>query len=133
MTDGQMIELPVFPNGSDTETLVSADEARALRRASGLPGVEITCPECGSDLVYPLDWEATSAPFWLVTTRCPECDSEHDRPMQRWLVERFVAQLHRQKRALGDDLARLSLGSFCDEVERFVAALQAGHIQPMDF
>jgi len=112
---------------------VTAEEARDLRRAPGCEVPEITCGSCGSDLVFPIDWENTSQTMWLVTLRCPECRAEYDEPMERWRVERFVAQLHTQKRALARELARFTLSSFVVEVERFVAALKAGHIQPDDF
>jgi len=131
MTNADRIVVEVFPDGSGAETLVSAEEARALRRASA-PAAVVDCCRCGSDLVHPLDWEKTKS-GWLVTLRCPECRSEYAAVFDAQLMERFVAQLHAQKRALAHDLARLSLGRFADDAQRFVAALRADHILPSDF
>ena len=128
-TDRIVVE--VFPDGSGAETLVSAEEARALRRAAS-PAVAIDCCCCGSDLVHPLDWERTNG-GWLVTLRCPECRHEFAAAFDEELMQRFIAQLHAQKRALAHDLARLSLGRFAEDAQRFVAALRAGHILPSDF
>jgi hypothetical protein len=130
---GQRVVFSLLPDGSDAEVLVTAQEARDLRRVPGSEAAEILCGSCCSDLVFPVDWQSTSETMWLVKLRCPECDAEYDEPMERWLVERFVAQLHTQKRALAGELARFTLSAFALETERFVAALNAGHIQPDDF
>ena len=130
---GQRVILSLLPDDSDPEVVVTAQEARDLRRIPGSEAVEILCGSCGSDLVFPVDWESRCQTMWLVTLRCPECDAEYDEPMERWRIERFVAQLHTQKRALARELARLTLSAFALEAERFVAALWAGHIRPEDF
>jgi hypothetical protein len=130
---GQRVILSLLPDGSDAETLVTAQEARDLRCGPGSEAAEILCASCCSDLVMPVDWESTSKTMWLVTLRCPECGAEYGEPRERRQVERFVAQLHAQKRALARELARLTLSAFAAEVETFVAALNAGHIQPEDF
>jgi hypothetical protein len=128
----QRVVLSVLPDGSDAEVLVTAQEARDLR-SNGAEPAEITCASCGSDLVFPIDWENTSETIWLVTLRCPECRAEYEETLERWRIERFVAQLHSQKRALAKELARFTMSSFVLDAERFVAALKAGHIQPEDF
>jgi hypothetical protein len=129
----QRVVLSVLPGDDDAEVLVTAQEARDLRRVPGHESDEIVCASCGSDLVFPFDWENTSQTMWVVTLRCPECGAEYDEHMERWRVERFITQLHAQKRALAQELARFTRSSFVLETERFVAALQAGHIQPDDF
>jgi hypothetical protein len=130
MANADRIVVEVFPDGSGAETLVSAEEARALRRAASAAAVD--CCYCGSDLVHPLDWERMNG-GWLVTLRCPECRLEFAAAFDEELMQRFIAQLHAQKRALAHDLARLSLGRFAEDAQRFVAALRAGHILPSDF
>ena len=114
---GQRVVLSLLPDGSDAETLVTAEEARDLRRGPAPELEEILCSSCCSDLVLPVDWESTSRTMWLVTLRCPECGAEYDEPMERRRVERFVAQLHAQKRALARELARLTLSAFAVEVD----------------
>jgi hypothetical protein len=131
-TDPRVV-LSVLPDGSDAEVLVTAQEARDLRRGAGPEPADITCAACDSDLVFPIDWENTSQTTWLVTLRCPECRTEYGETLERWQIERFVAQLHSQKRALAKELARFTVSSFLLDTERFVAALKAGHIQPEDF
>ncbi len=130
MTDSDRIAMDVFPGANAPEACLSAAEARALRRAS--TPVVVTCSCCGSDLLHPLEWEKTGQ-GWLVTVRCPECRSEQAVAFDRRSMERFVAQLHGQKRALARDLARLSLGRFSAEAQGFIRALRAGHILPTDF
>jgi hypothetical protein len=129
----QKVVLSVLPDGSDAEVLMTAQEARDLRRGAGLEPAEITCAACGSDLIFPIDWEDTSRATCLVTLRCPECRMEYGETLERWRIERFVAQLHAQKRALAKELARFTVSSFVLDIERFVAALKADHIQPDDF
>ena len=129
----QRVVLSVLPDGSDAEVLVTAQEARDLRRTDGTEPPEITCAACGSDLVFPIDWENTVRTTWLITLRCPECRAEYGETLESWRIERFVAQLHTQKRALAKELARFTMSSFILDIERFVAALKAGHIQPEDF
>ena len=49
------------------------------------------------------------------------------------LVERFDEELDRGTEALVRDLKRLAHANMEDEIERFTAALEAGHILPEDF
>ena len=48
-------------------------------------------------------------------------------------VERFDEELDRGTEALVRDLKRMMQANMEDEIERFVKALQAGHIIPEDF
>ena len=133
MAEDFEIELFVFRTGTEAETIVFGEAARERRRATIAAGVEVACLACGSDLVYPLEWEKTDADMWLVTLRCPECHRVYDTALERPAVERFVGQLHSQKRALAHDLAKWSLARFLEETERFVEALRGNHVLPMDF
>jgi hypothetical protein len=130
---GQRVVLSLLPDGSDAELLLTDQEARDLRRRPGSEAAEILCGACGSDLVFPLEWDNDSRTTWQVTLRCPECGATSAEHMECWRVERLVAQLHGQKRALARELARFVVSAFVVEAERFVAALKAGHIQPEDF
>jgi hypothetical protein len=92
-----------------------------------------SCPHCDSDLVYPVDWHVVADGRWELTLACPNC---------RWSGESLyrsdeIAQLEQRFEegieALLRDLRRLEDARAAEELERFVAALQGGHILPEDF
>jgi hypothetical protein len=132
MADGVRIELFVFPDGIQEETIVFGDAAREQRLAAG-GGLVVACRHCGSDLVFPVDWERTASGTWLVSLSCAECHCQDDVALDRMVLERFIAQLHRQRRLLQRDAERWSQACFKEEAERFVAALWRGDVQPFDF
>lgn len=92
-----------------------------------------TCPRCARDLVYPLDWAPAGSSHWRVTLRCPECEWGDSGLFAEELIERFDAELDRGAEKLLRDLQHLAHANMADDVERFVAALRAGHIIADDF
>lgn len=132
MAEETSIELFSFADGRTTETIVFGEAARAQRRPPG-PGVELCCRECGSDLVHPLDCEQTDEQTWLLTLRCPDCEACYDVALGRCTMERYIAQLHDQKRALILELDRWSLARFREEVERLLALIADDKVLPFDF
>jgi hypothetical protein len=126
----------VLPSGKTIE-VVYFDETQALDAAS--PGfAEVgedlhLCGECGSDLVYPVEWDEAGATHWEVTLRCPNCEWNATGVFSQDVVERFDEELDRGTEQLVRDLKRMMHANMEDEIERFVHALEADHIQPDDF
>ena len=121
------------------------DRGRLLRRAPRLPrgrrlglharaGDDLhLCGSCGSDLVYPVEWDEAGATHWEVTLRCPNCEWAGTGVFEQTIVERFDEVLDRGTEALVRDLKRMMHANMEDEIERFVTALDADHILPDDF
>jgi hypothetical protein len=91
------------------------------------------CSACGSNLVYPLDWEPTSDRRWAIRLRCPDCETIGDGIFDQRTVDRFDEELDRSTEQILDDLTLLTRANMEDQLERFVAALHAGHILAEDF
>jgi hypothetical protein len=91
------------------------------------------CPACTSDLVEPTAWLRTDAGDWELCLRCPNCRWAGRTIADRGAVERLDRELDRGERALIDDLEMMRRANLEDELERFIAALRADQIWPMDF
>ena len=91
------------------------------------------CPSCGRDLVYPIEWEPTQERAWSVTLRCPECEWRSSGVYSQDVVDRFDEVLDDGTQAVLDDLELLTRANMEEQVEVFVAALQAGLVLPEDF
>jgi len=91
------------------------------------------CPRCQSDLVQPIAWHEISRKRYELRLNCPDCWWSGEvicKPDQIAEVEdRFEAGLATLLR----DLKRLALARADEELEHFVAALQADLILPEDF
>jgi hypothetical protein len=126
----------VLPSGKTIE-VVYFDETQTLDAAS--PGLaEVgedlhVCGECSSDLVFPVDWDEAGTTHWEVTLRCPNCEWCGTGVFSQDVVERFDEELDRGTEQLVRDLKRMMHANMEDEIERFVHALEADHIQPDDF
>ena len=92
-------------------------------------GLEL-CPDCGSDQVYPTDWREAEGDRWELERRCPNCEwterAEHDQDT----VERYDTVLNGGTDALIETLERVTRENMEAEIERFVAALENGRIEP---
>ena len=91
------------------------------------------CPLCHGDLVHPVEWERVGDAVWRLRLRCPECETERTVEMGRPQVEQLNRELYHGTQALAREAERVSRQNFEDEARSFVAALRAGHIQPIDF
>jgi hypothetical protein len=121
----------VLPSGKAIEVAFFPHEPEAAPRepAHGLH----VCGSCDARLVHPLAWEEAGALHWEVVLRCPDCEWVGTGVFDQAAVDRFDDELDRGTQALVRDLKRLMHANMEDEVERFVAALHAGHIEPGDF
>ena len=125
----------VLPSGKTIEVVYFGDETATAPRDSATEPIEDlhVCGTCESELVYPVDWEEVGETHWEVQLRCPNCEWAGTGVFEQDTVERFDEELDRGTEALVRDLKRMMQANMEDEIERFVNALQAGHIIPEDF
>ena len=124
----------VLPSGKAIDVVYFGDQTPAPAPRHRRHDEELhICGSCGSELVYPLDWEESGATHWEVALRCPNCEWSGTGVYPQDVVERFDEELDRGTEALVRDLKQLMHANMEDEIDRFVRALDAGHIVPDDF
>lgn len=133
--DHRSVRRVVLPSGKTIEVLsfeVDSDATGVSGASTPVEGLHV-CPRCASQLVSPVAWEEAGPAHWDVTRHCPNCDWLGNGVHAEAMVERFDEELDRGTEALVLDLQRLMRANMEDEVDRFVAALAADQIWPMDF
>jgi len=133
--DHRSVRRVVLPSGKTIEVLYfQADSAPVEHSgtAGEIEGLHV-CPSCASKLVVPVAWEEAGSAHWDVTLHCPNCDWLGSGVFAEEVVERFDEELDRGTEALVRDLQRLMRANMEDEIDRFVVALAADQIWPMDF
>jgi hypothetical protein len=123
----QYVRKVTLPSGKTIEVISFEDLAPATE-----PGLHI-CPDCESDLVYPVAWEEADQTQWEVSLRCPNCEWTVTGIFGEDAIQRFDDTLDRGTEALVADLRQLTRANMEEDVERFVAAVDAGHVLPEDF
>jgi hypothetical protein len=132
LPSGKTIEVVYF------ESLAAEAETAPVEAppAQPQPGVEQdlhVCPECNSELVYPVAWEEADESHWSISLRCPNCEWAEDDVFAQDDCDRFDDELERGTDALTRDYKRLMTANLADEIERFAQALEVDAILPMDF
>ncbi len=114
-----------------------ADRETTSKRSTAPAGAVVDrlhlCPECASQLVYPIDWAPAERSGWSVDLRCPECEWHGSGIFAQDVVDRFDEELDRGTEQLIADLGMLTRANMEEQVERFAAALHAGWVLPEDF
>ena len=121
----------VLPSGKTIEVVYFADSDGAP--VAPPAGDLHVCPDCSSPLVYPTAWEEAGDERWELLLRCPNCEWETAGVFDRETVKSLDEELDRGTHALLTDLKQLMHANMEDEIERFIAALDAGAILPEDF
>jgi len=132
LPSGKTIEVVYF------ESLAAEVETTPVEAptAQPLPGVDQdlhVCPECTSELVYPVAWEEADESHWSISLRCPNCEWADEGVFPQDDCDRFDDELERGTDALTRDYKRLMTANLADEIERFAQALEVDAILPMDF
>ena len=127
LPSGRAIEVVYF----DTST--PAPEPVRMPAPSTEPLELHICPECGRNLVYPVEWEEASATHWDVVLRCPNCEWTTTGQYDQDTVDRFDEEIDQGTDVLLRDLKRLTRANMEEEIERFGKALDSDAIWPMDF
>jgi hypothetical protein len=91
------------------------------------------CPECRSELVHPVAWGQISPDQWELELYCPNCGQRREGVFAQDDVAALEEHLDVGVEAILCDLKRLAHANMADEVDRFVAALEADLILPEDF
>jgi hypothetical protein len=91
------------------------------------------CPECHCELVQPISWTEASEDHWELLLRCPNCNWSTEGVFPQVAVEELEEQLDEGLADMLSDLQRLTQANMAEEIDRFLAALQADLILPEDF
>jgi hypothetical protein len=122
----QHVRKVILPSGKTIEVI----------SFGGLAPVETdihVCPECTSQLVYPIAWEEAARSRWEVWLRCPNCEWRVTSIFEEAAIQRFDEKLDHGTEALVADLRQLTRANMEEDIERFITALTAGHVLPEDF
>ncbi len=116
-----------LPSGKTIEVISFDDDLAPAQRDLHV------CPACDSQLVYPVAWEEADSARWEVSLRCPNCEWGVTGTFGEELIQRFDETLDHGTEALVADLRQLTRANMEDDVERFIAALNAEYVLPEDF
>jgi hypothetical protein len=83
--------------------------------------------------VYPIHWEEADSAHWRVSLRCPNCEWEATGVFSQDVVDDFDERLDEGTEQLVSDLRQLMHANMSEEIDRFVAALEAEALLPEDF
>ena len=136
-SNGQYVRRVTLPSGRSIEVVYFEPLAAEAAGHAAMPQRAVDdlsiCPECDRDLVYPRDWEETSATHWEVELRCPNCEWSEVGTFDQATVDRFDEQLDIGTEILIRDLKRLQQANMEHEIDVFTRALDADAILPEDF
>jgi hypothetical protein len=91
------------------------------------------CPECTSQLVQPSSWTEVDDGHWELALLCPNCEWGGEGVYSLDEVEELEERLEQGHSEMLADLQRLAQANVADQIDRFVAALDANLILPEDF
>lgn len=133
----------VLPTGEVIEVIYVRDEEEApptpgrllaqleAERTARLP--LHVCPECKGELVYPVAWEEAQNDRWTIERRCPSCEWSSTGVFDQDRVDAFDDVLTSGTEEMLRSLREVAAAGMAEDVDRLVAAIQTGLIQPMDF
>ena len=133
--EGNYVRRVTLPSGR-TIDVVYFESARveAEQPAPSLPTTELhVCPECASELVYPTHWDEAGPENWRVSLRCPNCEWNVTGVFTQDAVDVFDERLDEGTEQVVSDLKQLMHANMSEEIERFIAALEAEALLPEDF
>ncbi len=117
----------VLPSGRSIEVVRFHDVEQRAERGLHL------CGSCESDLVQPVEWADAKEDRWELTLECPNCGWNTQGIYEREQVDELEEKLDDGLVQMLNDLQRLTQANMAEEVDRFVAALNAELILPEDF
>ena len=134
--EGHYVKRVVLPSGKTIDVVYFDSErpAPGVREHAQTVEHELhVCRDCESELVYPTEWEEAGPDYWRVTLRCPNCEWNVSGVFPQDLVDRFDERLDEGTEQVVTDLRELMRANMSEEIDRFVAALNAGALLPEDF
>ncbi len=119
----------VLPSGRSIEVVrfQEADGVQPTREQLHI------CPVCSSELVQPVSWSEASEDRWELTLECPNCWWSTYGLYDCHQVHELEERLDDGLGDMLDDLKRLTHANMADQIDRFVAALEADLVLPEDF
>lgn len=117
----------VLPSGRKIDVVRFHDSPAAVQHELHI------CPECQCDMVQPINWTEASDEQWELLLRCPNCDWSTEGVFEQGAVEDLEERLDEGLADLLSDLQRLTQANMAEEIDRFLAAIQADLILPEDF
>lgn len=118
----------VLPSGRKIEVVRFTDQGTSFRCRP----LHI-CGDCHAPLVQPQSWSETDGERWELVLACPNCRWTTTGVYSQSEVEELEDRLEEGLSEMLADLQRLAQANMSDEIERFVAALDADVILPEDF
>ena len=109
------------------------DKPHVARRGTRAPE---RCPVCASDLVEPVSWAHRETGRRSIELRCPECEAAFSVTLDAEAAHAFNVLLFDAGEELRRGVRRLEAewsSGVVEEDERFVEALRADRILPIDF
>jgi RNase P subunit RPR2 len=91
------------------------------------------CPDCTAPLVQPLSWTEAEDDQWELDLLCPNCGWTTTDVYSQAEVEELEDRLEEGLSEMLADLQRLAQANMTEQVDRFIAALDADVILPEDF
>lgn len=134
LPSGKAVEIVYFHAEGEVAAELGepARAPRGDRPGDASPGLE-TCPSCGCDMVFPTDWREAEHDRWELELCCPNCHWRERGSHEQDVVERYDAVLNEGTDRLIDTLETVTRENMEAEIDRFVEALEHGHIVPFDF
>jgi hypothetical protein len=117
----------VLPSGRSIEVVRFHDQQEAA--PTGLH----VCEVCHSELVQPVAWAEAADERWELTLECPNCGWTGAGLYDREQVDRLEEKLDEGLADMLRDLQRLTQANMAEQIDRFIAALNADLILPEDF
>jgi hypothetical protein len=131
------IERFIFPDGTERDMLVFEHDpvgaCPVATPAVDAPREAHICPLCRSPLVHPTEWQRAGVASWRITLRCPNCETVRTVTLTREEVEQLNRALYEGTERLARQADQLVRRHFEEETAKFVAALDADLILPIDF
>jgi hypothetical protein len=137
--EGHFIRRVTLPSGKTIE-VVYFESARVEAEQPGPGATPVrtredlhVCGDCASELVYPIEWDEAGPENWRVSLRCPNCEWTTSGVFPQDVVDLFDECLDEGTEQLVSDLRQLMQSNMTEEIDRFVAALDAEALLPEDF
>jgi hypothetical protein len=133
-SDRHSIRRVVLPSGRTIDVVYFEDvpATPTIPATRSIDGLHV-CPLCDSGLVHPVSITGDGPDRWDIALQCPNCGWVGGGSFDRELVDQLEDELDRGTKAVVRDLKRLVRANMEDEIDRFVHALEADAILPMDF
>jgi hypothetical protein len=133
LPSGRMVDVVYFEGATLSAAPPAGPTPTSSATAAQISDGLHVCPGCAGPSVFPLEWQEAGPGHWEMRLRCPNCEWHGSGVFEQELVERLEEELDAGTEALVRDLKRLTHANMEQELDRFVAALDADRILPMDF